>query len=145
MKGRWAGDRRGHLVSSPAKAAAVSVYTEVSGSCTKSTLCNPTGRWVYTRLIFLYSSTLAFVPSLSLSGFGCGASKMRSNRLDQCSETNQCKLVTQQKAGCYNTVQTHDNYSLLVVRVTSPHLWHALWFIINVAFIGVVNWMALAS
>lgn len=32
MKGRKAGERRGHLVSPPAKAAALSVHTEVSGS-----------------------------------------------------------------------------------------------------------------
>lgn len=80
MKGRRAGERRGPVVSSQAKAAALSMYTEDSGSYplswTKSTICNPAGRWIYAMLKFLSRPTLSFVPSLSLSVLACGTSKM---------------------------------------------------------------------
>lgn len=57
--------RRGHEVSSPAKAAALGVLTEVSGaytlSWTKSTVCHPAGCWMCVMLIFLYRQTLGFM------------------------------------------------------------------------------------
>lgn len=86
MKGWRAGERSGHVVSSPAKAAAGTVCAQsslvhISFHGQSPLYVNPAGRWICAVLIFLYSPTLGFVPSLSQSVLRCETRKMISNPL----------------------------------------------------------------